>query len=59
MLYLQAFLDTLKSQTEASNKIIGQFGVGFYSVFMVANQVEVFSKSAEPDSFGYCWHSDG
>ncbi|KAM3827073.1 heat shock protein 75 kDa, mitochondrial isoform 1-T1 [Vipera latastei] len=55
----KAFLDTLKSQTEASSKIIGQFGVGFYSVFMVANQVEVFSKSAEPDSFGYCWHSDG
>ncbi|XP_032086371.1 heat shock protein 75 kDa, mitochondrial isoform X2 [Thamnophis elegans] len=55
----KAFLDTLKSQAEASSKIIGQFGVGFYSVFMVANQVEVFSKSAEPDSFGYCWRSDG
>ncbi|XP_026539109.1 heat shock protein 75 kDa, mitochondrial isoform X1 [Notechis scutatus] len=53
------FLDTLKRQTETSNKIIGQFGVGFYSVFMVANQVEVFSKSAEPDSLGYCWRSDG
>uniref|UniRef100_A0A8C5SC55 Heat shock protein 75 kDa, mitochondrial n=1 Tax=Laticauda laticaudata TaxID=8630 RepID=A0A8C5SC55_LATLA len=55
----KAFLDTLKRQTETSNKIIGQFGVGFYSVFMVANQVEVFSKSAEPDSLGYCWRSDG
>ncbi|XP_070617699.1 heat shock protein 75 kDa, mitochondrial [Erythrolamprus reginae] len=55
----KAFLDTLKSQTEASSKIIGQFGVGFYSVFMVATQVEVFSKSAEPDSLGYCWRSDG
>ncbi|XP_058013322.1 heat shock protein 75 kDa, mitochondrial isoform X2 [Ahaetulla prasina] len=55
----KAFLDTLKSQTEASSKIIGQFGVGFYSVFMVADQVEVFSKSAEPDSSGYCWRSDG
>ncbi|ETE71042.1 Heat shock protein 75 kDa, mitochondrial [Ophiophagus hannah] len=55
----EAFLDTLKRQTETSNKIIGQFGVGFYSVFMVANQVEVFSKSAEPDSLGYCWRSDG
>lgn len=39
--------------------IIGQFGVGFYSVFMVSNQVTVYSKSAVPGSKGYCWKSDG
>ncbi|KAH0632086.1 hypothetical protein JD844_020149 [Phrynosoma platyrhinos] len=55
----KAFLDLLENQAEASSSIIGQFGVGFYSTFMVADQVEVFSQSAEPGSPGYCWHSDG
>lgn len=58
-LLLQAFLDALQSQAEASSKIIGQFGVGFYSAFMVADKVEVFSQSAEPGSLGYHWSSDG
>ncbi|KAK7076997.1 TNF receptor-associated protein 1, mitochondrial [Halocaridina rubra] len=39
--------------------IIGQFGVGFYSAFMVAEKVEVYSKSRLPGSVGYCWSSDG
>uniref|UniRef100_A0A8C3PWE0 TNF receptor associated protein 1 n=1 Tax=Chrysolophus pictus TaxID=9089 RepID=A0A8C3PWE0_CHRPC len=55
----KAFLDALQSQAEASSKIIGQFGVGFYSAFMVADKVEVFSQSAEPGSLGYHWSSDG
>ncbi|NXF10354.1 TRAP1 protein, partial [Smithornis capensis] len=55
----KAFLDALQSQAEASSKIIGQFGVGFYSAFMVADKVEVFSQSAEPGSLGYRWASDG
>lgn len=58
-LFPQAFLDALQSQAEASSKIIGQFGVGFYSAFMVADKVEVFSQSAEPGSPGYHWSSDG
>lgn len=57
--FLQAFLEALQSQAEASSKIIGQFGVGFYSAFMVADKVEVFSQSAEPGSPGYHWSSDG
>lgn len=39
--------------------IIGQFGVGFYSAFMVAKKVEVFTKSHVPGSKGYMWTSDG
>uniref|UniRef100_A0A8C7KFM4 TNF receptor-associated protein 1 n=1 Tax=Oncorhynchus kisutch TaxID=8019 RepID=A0A8C7KFM4_ONCKI len=55
----KAFLDSLQSQAEASSSIIGQFGVGFYSAFMVADRVDVYSQSAEPSSPGYKWSSDG
>lgn len=44
--------------SEASN-IIGQFGVGFYSAFMVANRIEVLTKSSKVDSVGLKWTSDG
>ena len=56
---LQAFLDALTNKAEASSTIIGQFGVGFYSTFMVADSVEVYSRSSEPDAPGYKWSSDG
>ncbi|XP_033501302.2 heat shock protein 75 kDa, mitochondrial [Epinephelus lanceolatus] len=55
----KAFLDALQNQAEASSTIIGQFGVGFYSAFMVADRVDVYSRSAEPDTPGYKWSSDG
>ncbi|CAK7303162.1 Heat shock protein 75 kDa, mitochondrial [Vulpes lagopus] len=55
----KAFLDALRNQAEASSKIIGQFGVGFYSAFMVADRVEVYSRSAAPGSPGYQWLSNG
>ncbi|XP_060116696.1 heat shock protein 75 kDa, mitochondrial [Heteronotia binoei] len=55
----KAFLEMLQNKEEASSKIIGQFGVGFYSAFMVANKVEVFSQSAQPDAPGCYWTSDG
>lgn len=40
------------------NNIIGQFGVGFYSAFMVADKVDVYSKAAGEEN-GYKWSSDG
>eukprot|EP00744_Colponema_vietnamica_P007931 GILI01011357.1.p1 GENE.GILI01011357.1~~GILI01011357.1.p1 ORF type:complete len:712 (-),score=195.52 GILI01011357.1:90-2186(-) len=43
----------------ASERIIGQFGVGFYSVFMVAKSVRVYSRSAKKGAKGYIWESDG
>uniref|UniRef100_A0AAQ5ZUV8 Heat shock protein 75 kDa, mitochondrial n=1 Tax=Amphiprion ocellaris TaxID=80972 RepID=A0AAQ5ZUV8_AMPOC len=55
----KAFLDALQNQAEASSTIIGQFGVGFYSAFMVADCVDVYSRSAEPGAPGYKWSSDG
>lgn len=56
----KAFLEQLKSKKESDNigNIIGQFGVGFYSAFMVAEKVEVYSKAAT-DEQGYRWSSDG
>ena len=44
--------------TDASGNIIGQFGVGFYSVFMVADKVDVYTRSSMEDQ-GYKWSSDG
>lgn len=58
----KAFLDELSKlgQGDAREKsIIGQFGVGFYSTFMVADKVDVYTRSFSPDSKGYLWTSDG
>lgn len=56
------FLEQIKEKGEASensSNIIGQFGVGFYSAFMVADKVEVFTRSAQLGEPGLCWSSDG
>ena len=56
----QEFLDQVDGQEEGVNKnIIGQFGVGFYSSFMVSEKVDVYTRSHKDDSVGYKWHSDG
>lgn len=47
-----------KSSSEAID-IIGQFGVGFYSVFMVADEVTVTSRSYRPDAEAWSWTSSG
>ncbi len=42
-----------------ASQIIGHFGVGFYSVFMIASKVEVYSKPAFGEGSVHVWESDG
>lgn len=56
---LQAFLDTVKDGNDVNSNIIGQFGVGFYSSFMVGDKVDVYSQSYKPGQEAYKWTSDG
>ncbi len=52
------FLAQLSGDARKDSNLIGQFGVGFYSVFMVADKVEVISRKAAEDKT-YKWTSDG
>jgi molecular chaperone HtpG len=52
----EEFLEKYKSDTDA---IIGHFGLGFYSSFMVASQVEIVSLSARPGAEAVRWSCDG
>jgi TNF receptor-associated protein 1 len=53
-------MDKEPSGSDVQKNIIGQFGVGFYSAFMVGHKIQVFTRSAKAaDSQGYCWASDG
>ena len=55
------FLEALKDapNKEATQNIIGQFGVGFYSAFMVAEKVEVTSRSYQQDAGAFTWSATG
>jgi molecular chaperone HtpG len=55
----EEFLKQLSENKEAINNIIGRFGIGFYSVFMVAKEVIIKSKSFKKDEFAVEWKSDG
>ena len=52
------FLENLTEDQKKDSNLIGQFGVGFYSAFMVADKVEVISRSYGSDQ-AYKWVSDG
>lgn len=52
------FLSQLSGDSQKDSSLIGQFGVGFYSAFMVADKIEVVSKRAGEDK-AWKWVSDG
>ena len=55
-----AFLERLKEEGKPFDaNMIGQFGIGFYSVFMVTDQVVIETRHADPGSKGYRWESTG
>lgn len=53
------FLEALKEKGDANASVIGQFGVGFYSAFMAADKVEVFTHSWDEETEHLKWESDG
>ena len=54
----KSFVEALTGDAKKDSNLIGQFGVGFYSVFMVASSVDVISKKAG-EEVAYKWTSDG
>jgi molecular chaperone HtpG len=54
----KAFLEQMTGDAKKDSNLIGQFGVGFYSVFMVAEKVDVISKKAGEDT-AWKFSSDG
>jgi TNF receptor-associated protein 1 len=53
------FLKALGEGGAKNSNLIGQFGVGFYSAFMVAKSVKVYTHSWKKDEPGHVWTSDG
>jgi len=54
----RAFLEKLTADAKKDSNLIGQFGVGFYSAFMVAEKIEVISRKAAEEA-AWKWSSDG
>ena len=57
----KSFIDALKAKGDGTKAtdIIGQFGVGFYALFMVADEVQVTTRSYHPDGQAWIWKSRG
>ena len=54
------FLEAMSGEQKGDSKLIGQFGVGFYSAFIVAKKVEVYCRRAgDPVESGVHWESEG
>ena len=55
-----AFFERLKAENKPfDGNLIGEFGIGFYSVFMVTDKVTIQTRHADPNSIGYQWESTG
>lgn len=55
----KAFLEANQTNQQKNTDIIGQFGVGFYSAFMVAEWIRVLTRSYRPEESGALWFSNG
>lgn len=55
----EEFIEKYKDKSNTTNAIIGNFGLGFYSSFMVADKVEIFTKSYLNDHSGVHWICNG
>ena len=55
----EEFVNKYKDKTAETNAIIGHFGLGFYSAFMVAKKVEILSLSHKENSKAVRWECDG
>ncbi|MGQ0827705.1 MAG: ATP-binding protein, partial [Bacteroidota bacterium] len=55
----EEFVNKYKDKTPEAVAIIGHFGLGFYSSFMVAKKVEIFSLSFRSDAKAVHWECDG
>ncbi|MGH7978488.1 MAG: molecular chaperone HtpG, partial [Limisphaerales bacterium] len=55
----KAFLKQLSENKKPDINLIGQFGVGFYSAFMVAKKVTVFTRPSAPEDQGWQWICEG
>lgn len=55
----KAFLSKLTSEASKNSNLIGQFGVGFYSAFMAAKKIDVYTRKAGGDGKIWHWSSDG
>ena len=53
------FLQQSQAENKSVENLIGQFGVGFYSVFMVADRVELTTRSWQVDGQAWQWSSEG
>ena len=53
------FLRAISESGQKESSLIGQFGVGFYSAFMVAEEVRVYTHSWQREGDHLCWRSDG
>ena len=55
----KAFMEALTTEAAKDSALIGQFGVGFYSAFMAAKKIDVYTRKAADDGKIWHWSSDG